>query len=226
MAIGQGKGYKNIICGYDSNRHSLNARGYKMPQRIPPMINGGKRVVTTKTQLFKFDELPQESKQKAFENYYNINVDGNYWYDYDGKLGLNAKEIKKYGTDKIFDEGEELNFDLDRDMYIQFPDLKVVDEEGFRKLLNIPKPLWKKVKDDYSFENNRDRNTTLNLGKYQDYTEKEQKMLRDAEERFGDKIHEAWKNLKDEYERQTSKEAIEETFRANEYEFTKDGNMF
>jgi hypothetical protein len=32
--IGQGKGYKNIIPTYDSHRHSLNAQGYKMPQRL------------------------------------------------------------------------------------------------------------------------------------------------------------------------------------------------
>jgi hypothetical protein len=228
MMVGRGKGYYNYkpMFAHDRKVHHDAGLGRKQPQRMPQMMGGGKRIVTTEHEVFNYDELPEDAKQKALEKYYDINVDDNYWYDYDEKLGLNAKEMKKYGTKKIFDEGKTLYFDLDRGMYIQFPDLKVVDEEGFRKLLGIPKPLWKKVKDDYSFENNRDRNTALNLGKYQDYTEKEQKILRDAEERFGDKIQEAWKTLRDNYEYNTSKEAIEETFKINEYEFTKDGKIF
>jgi hypothetical protein len=38
----RGMGYKNLIPKYDSNRHSLNARGYKMAQRMPMMQCGGK----------------------------------------------------------------------------------------------------------------------------------------------------------------------------------------
>jgi hypothetical protein len=224
MMIGKGSGYKNVIKGYDSRIHSNSAKGMKMPQRMP-MMCGGKRKVVKEYDVFNYDELPEDAKQKALENYADINVDGDFWYDYDEKMGLNAKEAKKYGTDKIFGGDTKVYFDLERGQYIQFPELKVVDEEGFRKLLGLPKSLWKKVKDDYAFENNRETNTSLNLGKYYDYTDQEQNMLRDAEEKFSDKIHEAWKNLRDTYEDQTSKEQIEETLRANEYEFTSDGKI-
>lgn len=221
---GLGSGYKNIMMAHDKRVHRDAGLGRKQPQRMP-LICGGKRKVVKEYDVFNYDELPEEAKEKALERYADINVDGDYWHDYDEKLGLSAKEMKKYGTKAIFDEGKGLNFDLDRGMYIQFPNLSVVDEEGFRKLLGLSKPLWKKVKDDYSFENNRERNTSLNLGKYNDYTQEEQNILRDAEKKFGDKIQEAWKNLRDTYEDATSKEQIEDAFRANEYEFTSDGKI-
>jgi hypothetical protein len=35
MGLNKGMGYKNLIPSYDSHRHALNAKGYKMPQRLP-----------------------------------------------------------------------------------------------------------------------------------------------------------------------------------------------
>lgn len=41
MGLNRGMGYKNIIPSYDSHRHALNAKGYKMPQRMPAIIRHG-----------------------------------------------------------------------------------------------------------------------------------------------------------------------------------------
>ena len=44
---------------------------------------------TTKTiQLFKFEELSENAQAKALDNERYINVDGDFWYDYDGKTGF------------------------------------------------------------------------------------------------------------------------------------------
>jgi hypothetical protein len=43
---------------------------------------------------------------------------------------------------------------------------------------------------------------------------------------MGDKIHEAWVSLRNDYEYQTSEKAIKETIEANEYEFYVDGKLF
>jgi hypothetical protein len=40
MGLGKGMGYKNLIPNYDSHRHSMNAKGMRMPQKSP--LFGGK----------------------------------------------------------------------------------------------------------------------------------------------------------------------------------------
>jgi hypothetical protein len=227
LGKGMGSGYRNILMAHDKRVHRDAGLGRKQPQRMPQMM-GGKRRVVKEYDVFNYDELPEDVKQKALERYADINVDDANWYDYEEKMGLNEKEMKKYGTDKIFDDGKGLNFDLDRGMYIQFPNLRVVDEEGFRKFLGLSKSLWEKVKDTYIFENIREQNTQLNFNEDSvgwGITNSEIEKLRIAEEKFSNKVHEAWKDLRDTYEDLTSKEQIEETFRANEYEFTSDGKI-
>ena len=66
---------------------------------------------------------------------------------------------------------------------------------------------------------------TNNDGYTIDPTAKQEEILDRAVERFSDKVHEALTGLKNSYEYCTSRKAIEETIRANEYEFTIDGNI-
>jgi hypothetical protein len=47
--------------------------------------------------------------------------------------------------------------------------------------------------------------------------------LERAEGIFSDKVHEAWRMLRDDWEYRLTREAVEETIRINEYDFFEDG---
>lgn len=60
----------------------------------------------------------------------------------------------------------------------------------------------------------------------QEYSLIENKIIDQAIEIFSDKVHEAWVCLRDSYEYMTSEEAIIETIKINDYEFTEDGRIY
>jgi hypothetical protein len=115
---------------------------------------------------------------------------------------------------------------LERGQYLQLDGVAVNNDEAFRKFLKIPKELWDQCS--YYFENDsRNRNTYLDLQTIdEEPTDEENDILERAIEIMGDKIHEAWVSLRNDYEYQTSEKAIKETIEANEYEFYVDGKLF
>jgi hypothetical protein len=192
----------------------------------------------TKTiNLYEFDELSEDVKEKVLDNERYINVDDSHWYDYEGHTGFTSKELKRMRVD-VKDAPDELitwknlYFDLDRGWYIQFTDAQWKDEEIARKFLRVPKKLWERV--EWSFENanyggNCHGTTKLEFeNSYwddRDFTDKQAEILERAVEIFSDKMEEALKCLRSQYEWSVSDEAIEETILANDYTFTIDGNM-
>lgn len=188
-----------------------------------------KTITTTKT-VYKYDELPEESKEKVLEKHYDINVDYE-WWDYDGKTGFSAKEITRYHLQGFKEcdllEYKKLYFDLDRGQYIQFVDAEFTNTELARRFLGVPRPLWDRV--DWRINDcpSRDGNTRLEYesSDYREFTPKQTAILERAVERFSDKIHEAWSDLRKQYEYLMTREAIEETIRCNEYDFDLNGNI-
>ena len=72
----------------------------------------------------------------------------------------------------------------------------------------------------------RDENTRIEFAEYDGVcTEKEGELLDRAEEIFSDKVFEAWKKLRKNYEYLTSEKAVIETIEINQYEFTVDGKL-
>jgi hypothetical protein len=53
LGLNKGMGYKNIIPSYDSHRHALNAKGYKMPQRIPLYMDFSNKKSIKKSEMIK-----------------------------------------------------------------------------------------------------------------------------------------------------------------------------
>jgi hypothetical protein len=190
----------------------------------------------TKTiELYTFEELPEDIQAKVLDNERYINVDGDYWYDYDGKTGFNSKEIKKYHLDLEHSDDlityKKIYFDLDRGWYIQFVDAEFKHDETARRFLGVPKALWNRVDWTINDTPGRETNTRLewelmdNDGYSCDATIKQAEILDRAVERFSDKVEEALRRLRDNYEYSTSDEAVKETILANEYTFTIDGKM-
>lgn len=183
---------------------------------------------------YDYNELSEEAKQKAIEELEGINVDHE-WWDYDGHLDLSAKEMAarhitmpEYPSSGIFSH-KHLYFDLDRGQSIEFDGLTVNDDNVFRKFLRISKQLWDNC--DYSFSQPSHSRFNANNTKLViepidgDFTEKQQVIVDRAIKIFSDKVFEAWVNLRNNYEYQMSREAIEETIEANEYKFFEDGRM-
>lgn len=218
----------------ESMRHSLQAKGFKTGNLsagglgvVPPKSKG--RLVVVKYRVYHFDDLPEKAKEKALENYRDINVDFN-WWDYDGQLDLSEQEMKdagikmaEYPDTMVSYDPKKMEFDLDRYMYLQYHDLEVKDKNVFRKWLGIPEKLWNKV--DFHFDNNRERNTSIDFSSDKELTPPEQVILDKARDKWNAKVFQAWKDLKGEYERRLSDEEIAESFRANEYEFNEEGKI-
>ena len=207
--------------------------------------------VETRTyKVYDFDSLPPEAKQKALDKHRDINVDHN-WWEQDGLLDLTEKEMKDIGvkmskkwyeSKKPKDSAGNIkgeypahtglihykfeDFDLDRDNYLHFENITVQDTEIFRKFLRISPMTWQKT--DFSFNNEREKDTELVLesleSPYEDYPS-EAKEIERAKEIWADKMKEAKANLRSQCEDNMSDEQIIETFRANEYKFTEDGDI-
>jgi len=205
------------------------------------------RTVTETYKAYKFDELTEDQQDKAVENYGDFNVDYE-WWEGDWLLGLTTEEMKSrrfrrgdnypadtglFSYDKLYFEG----VGYSRNRYIQFPDLQVNDDNCFRKFLRIPKRLWEVC--EWRFETpagfGYNAGTTKlviesdkwdeRLPDWVDFTDHQQEIVDQACEIMNDKIDQALTDLQTEYEHQTSRGAISESLRANDYDFTEDGKI-
>lgn len=180
---------------------------------------------------YKFDELSEEAQEHAIEKLRYINVEDSFWYDYDGKTGFTAKELKrmklavKDAPDELL-KFKDVYFDTDRSWYIQFTNCHFSDDEIARKFLCVPADIWERVY--WSFETiGRDATTKL-VYEWQgdkELTKRQEEILDRAVEIFSDKMEEALKGLRNAYEWNLTDEAVKETILCNEYDFTEDGNL-
>ena len=193
---------------------------------------------TTKTYMtWKFEEASEELKQKIYDRYRYFNVEDDFWYDYDGKTGFTQDEIERMGL-KLEDVPDELlrykkiYFDIDRSWYIQFVDAEFLDDEIARKFLGVSKELWENTI--WEIEDCPHRNSSTRLtykfnyydfDEQDDFTDEEIVILDKAVEIFEDKIEEALRHLRDNYEYQCSDEAIADTMIVNDYDFDENGRI-
>lgn len=184
-----------------------------------------------KYKVYSFKNLPEDSKEKALEKYYAINVEDGDWYEDDflvdmgvpKKIQDKSFKIKQGGT--IF-KWDKIYFDIDRGDYIQFKNLRVEDEDSFRQTLGVSKKTWDKT--DYYFKDNgREGDTYVEFEEKEgkEFTESEKVELEKAQENFSELMHQSKKGLRANYEYLTSRESIEETFEANDYRFTEKGEI-
>ena len=183
------------------------------------------------TNVYEFDELSEEGKEKAISNLSDINVDFE-WYedDYLLDLGLSKRLVNRLSKEQgeVLFKWNKLYFDLDRDRYIQFIDLEVTNDDIFRQFLKIPKKLWNRLY--YSFYNKNNYNNNIELvldldNNYNDLTEKQNKIIDNAIEIFSSLVWNSLKELTNWYEELTSERSIIETIKLNEYEFTIEGDL-
>ena len=181
--------------------------------------------------VYSFEKAPKEVQEKALEKYRDFNVENDGWYEDDFLLDMsvpkkvsdNSFRVKEGNTIYKWDK---LYFDLDRSDYLQFVGLKVEDDDSFRQSLGISNKTWGKVH--YSFVNDRENNTKIefhNNYEVDGLSEKENEEIEKAEELFSEQVHQAKKRLKENYEYNTSDEAVKDSLIANDYRFNEKGEI-
>jgi len=176
------------------------------------------RTVTTKTDVYQFQELSEEAKQKALEQMYDINVHYNWWHfvyedaeeiglilstfdlgrsrDIDGSFKWSAEECAELITK---------NHGKDCETYKTAASYLIERGELVTKYSNGVDTDKVSEGNEYDFDcecDDLDNDFLYSL--LQDY----------------------FSLLNNEYDYLTSEEAIIESIEANEYEFTKDGKLF
>lgn len=224
---GLGKGYRNIM-PMDSHIHSLSAKGQKTRLYA--------RTVTQKFKVYKFDELSKDVQEKVLDKDRQINVEDDFWWDYDTKAVMDAEND---GFDV-----KDFNFDLFRQGSGARINIKGVSGKIVKHIYNTNSPEYRKIKrwfreglltivqEDNSYANHYQHENTFTLDWDLidvDYTEEDEKLLgeftKNVEALLKMRSKQLYKELEENYNYLTTDEAIKETYEANDYEFRKDGNL-
>lgn len=179
--------------------------------------------------VFEFDELSEDSKQTAIEAFANINTDMDWWAYSDELLDI----AKEYGIHINF---QELQFDLERENYVAFETynhsqkadyiqgIYVEDSKKFIKKAGLDLRECRNIIGNILIDHKHYAGGIIsNYVECNDATSEQEEKLQECLEQMLDKMLDS---LKAEYESVTSREAIEDTIRANEYEFLEDGSSF
>lgn len=199
------------------------------------------RTITTETKVYYFEELPEESQKMAIENYYDINIDYD-WYDCTiecwqeklASIGFDDAEIRFSG---FWSQGDGASFNADVDFLNLLPCYIDCALEPNRKqakrLIALAETGYfdGAFKIDFTHSRYVHENTmTVNMdgAYYLDCMVKNE--LDEIEENIWDiargLAQGIYRELEKEYDYLTSEEVIKETLIANEYEFTLDGKIY
>jgi len=196
------------------------------------------REVIQKYNVYKFQELPLESQEKTIEKHNDINTSFdwyeftiNFWVEKLNEIGFIDCEIEFSG---FWLQGDGACFDLGKKGYIDIN--KLAKHLGYKNLKRIEiisnyitGCIFKNSYGyHYSHANTRYFEISNNLtakGKTKRIENFLNELERDIESLRKNLSEEIYKDLEKEYDYLNSKEAIIETFDANEYEFTLAGNI-
>ena len=150
------------------------------------------------TNVYQFNELNEQAKQKAIENMYDINVNDSWWeYTYEDAANAGLKLT---------------SFNIDRGNYCN------------GKFINSAQDCAQLIIKNHGKECSTYVTASDFIQELTKLTDQDEDEIEELEEQFLKDILEDYKKiLSEEYEYQTSKEAIIETILANEYEFTEEG---
>ena len=168
---------------------------------------------TIETKVYNYSELSEDAKQKVLEKHYDINVSFQWWeYIYEDAANIGLKLTY---------------FDIGRASYCK-GDFMWSAIEVYQNIVNSHGKDCETYKTAERFKEEWQPifNNYLNE-EHEDYESRESEdKLNDLESDFLNELLEDYLTiLRQEFEYQCSREAIEETISRNEYEFTEDGEM-
>lgn len=169
---------------------------------------------TIEIEIYEFSELSEDAKENAIEKLYDINVDYEWWqFAYDDAENIGLKIT---------------GFDLGRGWYCNGEFIlsaceiaqNILNEHGENcetyKTANNFMKLWQLVFNEYMDENS----------KLYESAESENDLQYLESEFLNDLLSDYLIMLDNEYEYLTSEKAIIETIKANEYQFTVNGEIY
>jgi hypothetical protein len=187
-------------------------------------------------QVYKYDELPEASKQKVLERYNGINTDHDWWEFTEKEVKIELTKAGYTNPEVYFSgfwsQGDGACFDagIDLDLWIK------VAKRG-KKYRCLLKPIrdgyieGRIVKNSYGYHysHSRTRDVEISEAHYIKLTPKQEAALdeleKEVEEDRYSRSNALYKRLEKEYEHLTSEEVIVETLMANDYDFTIDGKI-
>lgn len=175
---------------------------------------------TVRTKVYKFSELSEKAKERAIEKHYDINVDYE-WHKWTTEEQEERLTALGFVNPKIMfsgfaSQGDGACFICDNVDFRVFLDGKYA---AFASVLSCSiTHTWR-----YYFATS----TTVNLNIEDNITDEDYNEIEKAVEEEREKLgNEIYRILEKAYDYLTSEEAIRETIEANDYEFTKEGNIF
>lgn len=185
------------------------------------------RTETVEYKLYKYDELSDKAKEKALEGFYDFNVDYEWW---DSSYDWFQEKLKEVGL-----KCKTFYFGLDRDRFLEAVDLEFIDVAKFIET-SVQAGVKKSILDvaDLTINYTRGyRHTFHTIDTYRgipDRCPRLNKYLTSLIDRCNDKLGDMFSDflsqLEEEYDYLTSREAIEESIRCNEYEFLEHGEFY
>ena len=173
------------------------------------------RTETITREIFTFEELSEEAKQKAIDKNRDINVDHGWWYGtYDDAENVELKI-------KSFDTGRASECDMIFIESAQETAAKILKEHGstcdtYATAQKFEKQ-WAALVEKYSDGKDTDKVSQENSEEFDDEAD-------DLEKEFLNELSNDYlKMLRSDYEYLQEDDAIAETLTANECEFLKDG---
>ena len=165
------------------------------------------RTITTTIEAFTFEELSEEARQHAIEKLYDLNVSFDWW---------------QFIYEDAENAGIKINgFDIDRGSYCT---IEFVESAEYSAQYIVSNHGEKCDTFECASAYLKDRDRTIE-GDFEDLYELDY-LLDYLDDAFMKLLSECYLQLlRQEYEYLTSEEAIIETIKANEYEFTKEGNL-
>ena len=172
--------------------------------------------------VYKYDELTEEQKEKALERLYDINVDHDWWEFYHEDYAIELKEFDIYRG----------SIDIDFTKSAQDTAAYIVANHGEKCDTYVTSAHYKKQDDELAkqydelekqYQATEDEEKCDKIAEEQDDIDEKRSEL--AQEYRGELAQDILSNLRKEYDYLTDREAIEETIRANDYDFTEDGRI-
>ncbi len=172
------------------------------------------RTITTVKTVYSFDELSEDAQEKAVEKLYDLNVDYDWWEF----VFEDASEVGLKLTSFDIDRGRSCKGEFIEDAL--FTADRIIETHGSTCDTYKTAAAFLKERDEAVNNAPRDEN-----GDFEDEDELD-RQLDDIENDFlTDLLADYLSMLIQEYEYKTSREAIIETIKINNYEFDEDGNL-
>lgn len=194
---------------------------------------------TIEIKLYKFNELSEEAKKNAIEKLHDINVNSSFWHEC--IVDMFKEDTQKFEVEKVYfsgfwSQGDGAMFEysgISQELFEEAIDSLKIDnyKKNAMKKAGIFSVKGKQQGCYYHekscnhimyFENNDVLHENIDSLFYEFHSELEDFI----EDKYIELARELYNKLENEYEYQTSEEAIIETIECNDYEFTEEGEIY